>query len=73
MIEFDHSIIDDKIKMMDMIDQQNVNHKVGIIKIESTNSNQFSQQVIQLMVDRYHNVYHIAVDDSSHQIDRKTH
>jgi len=42
MIEFDHSIIDDKIKMMDMIDQQNVNHKVGIIKIESTNSNQFS-------------------------------
>ena len=34
--------VDDKIKMMDMIDELDVNHKVGKIYIELRNDNKFS-------------------------------
>ena len=36
------SSVDDKMKMMNMIDELNVNHKVGVMSIIPSKSNKFS-------------------------------
>ena len=48
-----------------MIDKLNVNHKVGTIVIGFSLNNKWNQYMIQLMKDRYHNVYKIEVVDDN--------
>ena len=49
-----------------MIDELDVNQKVGIIRIEiNNNNNPINTQIIQNMVNNYDNVYWIRIFDRS--------
>lgn len=75
MIDFqgDDSSVDEKMKMMNMVDELKVNYKVGKVYVRASNDNKLIQEVVQMMVDRYHNVYEIGVNDSNDQVDEEMH
>ena len=50
-------------EMMKMVDELNVNQKVGIITININKNNPINEEIIGIMVSNYHNVYQIEVFD----------
>jgi len=64
MIDYnDNSSLESKMKMMNMINELNVNHKVGMIWIKLNNNNPINEEIIRMMVNSCNNVYDIAVDN----------
>jgi len=56
-----------------MIDEYNVNHKVGMLSIKCKNSNPVDQEVLMTMVSKYQNVYSLIISDYNHTVDRVIH
>ena len=49
--------------MVEMVNQLDVNHKVGIVRFDICNDNIFDSDLLVKMVNNYHNVYHIYIFD----------
>ena len=56
-----NSSLEYKMKVMKMINELNVNQKVGIIQIRLDNNNPINEEIIRMMVNNYNNVYEIYV------------
>ena len=56
-----------------MINELNVNHKVGIIEIDLRNSNPINDEIIRMMINNYKNVYCIDVCDRNDSVDNMVH
>jgi len=50
-----------KMEVMKMINELNVNQKVGIIWITLSNDNPINEEIIRMMTNRYNNVYYIRL------------
>jgi len=50
-----------KMEIMKMINEINVNHKVGMIWIKLNNYNPINDEIIRIMINNYDNVYCINV------------
>jgi len=46
-----------------MVDQLDVNHKVGIVEFDIRDDNLIDSDLLVKMVNNYHNVYHIYIFD----------
>ena len=60
-------------KVMKMINELNVNHKVGTIIIGLSNDNPINEEIIRIMNNNYNNVYSIGVDDYNDSVDNMVH
>ena len=58
---------------MKMIDELNVNQKVGEIGIGISNTNPINEQIIRIMINNYKNVYNIYVIDITDSVDNSIH
>ena len=58
---------------MKMINELNVNNKVGRILIKLSNNNPINQEIIRMMTNRYYNLYGIYVFDYNNSIDNNIH
>jgi len=58
-------------KVMKTINELNVNQKVGTILIRNRNQN--NEEIIRIMINSYHNVYHILVCDYNNSVDNSIH
>ena len=65
--------LDQKIKLIDIIDEIQVNHKVGEVWIEINDENPFSVDFIESINKRYKNLYHIWIIDKSLNINQEIH
>jgi len=55
-IDFNDSVysnLDSKMKVIDMIDELNINQKVGVIRINITRENRVNHKLIMRMVSNY--------------------
>ena len=55
--------VESKMEVIDMIEQLNVNHKVGCIAITLHNDNKWNEEIMRRMIDNYQNVHDIQVYD----------
>jgi len=60
-------------KVIDMIDELDVNNKVGTIWIGVNSANVINKSMITSMVTNYHNLYYIYVEDYLDSIDHSIH
>jgi len=58
---------------MKMINELNVNHKVGGIRIKLRNNNPINEEIIRIIINNYDNVYSILVYDYNDSIDNNIH
>ena len=58
---------------MNMINELNVNYKVGRILIKLNKNNPINEEIIRNMINRYKNVYCIVVLDRSESINNSIH
>ena len=58
---------------MKMINELNVNQKVGRIWIELTNNNPINEEIVRNMTNTYNNVYQIGVYDQNDSVDNSIH
>jgi len=56
-----------------MINELNVNYKVGRILIKLNKNNPINEEIIRNMINRYKNVYCIVVLDRSESINNSIH
>jgi len=70
---FINSSLEYKIEVMNMINELNVNHKVGEISITLSNNNPINEEIIRMMISNYDNVYSILVYDYNDSIDNNIH
>jgi len=56
-----------------MIDQLDVNHKVGILKFAISNDNPFDSELLAKMAKNYRNVYHIYILDRCNYLKSEIH
>jgi len=56
-----------------MINELNVNHKVGIISIKLSNDNLINEEIIRMMNNNYKNMYWIRVCDHNNSVDNMVH
>ena len=74
MIDYlNNSRLESKMKMMKMINQLNVNHKVGRIWITLRNNNPINEEIIRMINNNYNNVYGIDVRDWNDSVDNMVH
>ena len=74
MIDHRHNTsLEYKMEVMKMINELNVNHKVGIIGIILRNSNPINDEIIRMMINNYKNVYYISVYDENDSVDNMVH
>ena len=62
-----------KMEVIKMINELNVNQKVGRIGIKLRNSNPINEEIIRIMANSYKNVYSIAVFDHNDSVDNINH
>jgi len=61
-------------KLIDVIDELNVNDKVGEIHIKLNQSiEKINRQIIKTMINRYHNVYSIGIYDQNDIVNNDIH
>jgi len=61
-------------EIMKMINEMNVNHKVGGISIRfSKNNNPINKEILRMMNNSYNNVYWIDVRDDNNSVDNIIH
>jgi len=60
-------------KVIEIIDELNVNHKVGRIMIRLDNINPINEEIIRMMTNSCNNVYDINVIDLNNSIDNMVH
>ena len=66
--------IDNKMSMLGMINTLNVNMNVGEVVIALDSSRyEWNNEILRMMIDRFTNVYTIAVADFSNKIDDGVH
>ena len=65
--------LDSKMKVVKMIDEMNVNHKVAILTIGINDSDTLNEELIKMMIGKYKNVYKIEVNNWGHLINKKVH
>ena len=66
----DHnSSLDDKLKMIEMVNQMKVNHKVAKLWISIDKGNMIDKEIMQKMIERYDGLYEINVNDCLDQVD----
>ena len=56
-----------------MIDDLNINHKVGLVWIHLNDNNPITKELLIKMIDRYYNVYDITIADSRNRNDDDIH
>jgi len=56
-----------------MINEMNVNHKVGTIRITVSNSNPINEEILRMINNRYNNVYEIVVYDNNDSVNNMVH
>ena len=56
---------------MKMINEMNVNQKVGTIVIGLNDNNPINEEIIRMMNNNYKNVYSIAVSDYNDSVDNE--
>jgi len=57
-----------------MINELNVNQKVGTISIRvSNNGNIINEEIIRMMTNRYKNIYGIMIHDYNDSVDNMVH
>ena len=59
--------------IVDMINELDVNYRVGSISIRFINGNMINQELIRLIGDKYQNIYHIELKYSDDQVDVEVH
>ena len=57
--------IDSKIELLTMIDLVNANKSVGIVSIGVDSYNEWNNEIIAIMIDRYTNLYGINLWDGN--------
>jgi len=60
-------------KVINMINELNVNHKVGGIWIQLDNNNPINTEIIRIMINRYNNVFSIFIRDHNDSVDNMVH
>ena len=65
----DDTSLEYKMEVMKMINEINVNQKVGEISIKLRNNNIIDQEIIRMMINNYDNVYVINVIDYNDSVD----
>jgi len=56
-----------------MINELNLNHKVGKVIIRLNSDNPINNDIIRIMINMYHNLYSIVVRDNNDSVDNKIH
>jgi len=56
-------------KVMNMINEVNGNHKVGKLVIKLDTNNKWNEQVLTAMIKRYQNIYDIWIVDYNDLVD----
>ena len=56
-----------------MIDELDVNHKVGSIYIKLIQDNPINTEILKTMTRRYQNAYNVGIKDYSDNIDNDVH
>jgi len=64
-LDFDeyHSSLEDKTKIVGMINELKVNHKVGALLLRIDPNNEFDTNILRVMINNYHNVYDMDIHD----------
>ena len=62
-----------KMKVIKMINELNINQKVGEIAIKLNNNNPINEEMIRMMISNYNNVYRICLYDSNNSVDNSIH
>ena len=62
-----------KMEVIKMINELNVNQKVGEISIRLNHYNLINEQTIRMMINNYNNVYSISIVDRNDSIDNGIH
>jgi len=74
MIDYaDDTSLEYKMEAMNMINELNVNHKVGGIGIKLDNENPINEEIIRMMNNNYNNLYSIGVFDYNDSVDNIIH
>jgi len=60
-------------KVMNMINELNVNHKVGTILIKLRNDNPINEEIVRMMTNSCNNVYWIVICDYNDSVDNMVH
>jgi len=65
MIDFNfrNTSLKSKLRMINMIDELNVNNRVGRIILKLINESPINTEILTIMTGRYSNVYYICIDD----------
>ena len=58
---------------MGMIDGLNVNDKVARVVIRISSSNQINEEIVEMMINRYRNVFGVYICDRSNSVNRRVH
>ena len=71
-IEFGYdSSLDNKMSLIEMVQQLDVNHRVGKLILYFNDSSKFNGEMVRVIMEKYHNIYHIEINDWSNSLDKK--
>jgi len=48
-----------------------VNHRVGKLILYFNDSSKFNGEMVRVIMEKYHNIYHIEINDWSNSLDKK--
>ena len=60
-----NSSLEDKMKIIEMIENLNINHRVGVLMIKMNELNVFSREMIMRMNANYYNLYTLVIIDEN--------
>jgi len=60
-------------ELIKMVNELNVNQKVGRICIGLSNDNPINEEIIRMVIDSCHNLYDIYVEDKNDSVDNIMH
>jgi len=56
-----------------MIDELDIDHKVGFLEIDIISSNPLNEEIIRMVANRYHNIYRFDVYDHNDLVNDMIH
>ena len=69
----DDTNLEYKMEIMKMVNELNVNQKVGRIWIKLDNDNQINDEIIRMIINSCNNVYYISIRDDNDSVDNMVH
>lgn len=69
----DDSSLDDKLKIIEMIDRLDINQKVGRIFIKISPNNPINAEIMRTILNNYNNIYRIDIQDGNGSVDNVVH